>query len=187
MTTPKSHRSRGDRRTAALDDAVRAALGEHAQRLPQFDPADAGVRAEVLLLLKSPGSGAANRGIVSLDTGDAPAERLREAVERAGLSRSTLAVWNVIPWPLDRPNRSLRVAELDRAFPALRAVIDRLPRLRAVVLMGGATHRAWERFERSECFPRRDLRVTHACSPRAQGRSRERVVASLTQAIRAAM
>jgi uracil-DNA glycosylase len=153
------------------------------------DPADGGTGAEVLLLLKSPGSGASEArgsGFVSLDNRDTPAPRLREAVEKAGLARSRLFVWNVVPWPLDEEARGLRVAEIDDALPSLRATLDQLPKLRVVVLLGGATQRAWER------FADHDLRAVSlpteaCCSPSARQRPKQHIIDEIATTIRAAM
>ena len=71
--------------------------------IPMADPADAGVNAEVLLLLEAPGpmtnvkNARAGSGFIVSDNNDATAENLWRAWRAAGLKDQAL-IWNIVPW-----------------------------------------------------------------------------------------
>lgn len=123
-----------------------AALASHVERLraefgevPWFDPADGGAAARLLLLLETPGPRVRSTGFVSLDNPDGTARNLQGFVTAAGIERRAVLVWNVVPWIIhgegDR-NRAPTRAERERGLQLLPGLLEQLPELRAVVLLG---------------------------------------------------
>jgi hypothetical protein len=113
---------------------VRAGYGP----TPDFDPADGGVAAQVLLLLETPGPAIWRTGFVSMDNATGTSANLRRFLARAGLARERLAIWNTVPWVIHTggPNRAPRLAEVRRGLRALPPLLPLLPALRCVVLAG---------------------------------------------------
>ena len=113
--------------------------------VPYVDPDEAGVAARVLLLLKAPDArGPRGSGFVSSDNDDSSAETMWWAKRHAAVDRAReVATWNVIPWyrGADAPEHVL-AGELDEAQPAL---LELLPDLGAVVLLGRDAQRGWKR------------------------------------------
>jgi hypothetical protein len=105
---------------------------------PDFDPADAGPAARVLLLLETPGPAIGRTGFVSMDNPTGTSANLRRFLAEAGLDRSRLAIWNTVPWVIHTggPNRAPKPAEIRGGLAALPALLPHLPGLRCVVLAG---------------------------------------------------
>lgn len=118
--------------------------------VPQFDPADAGVDARVLLLLEAPGpmTNSGNRrpgsGFISADNDDRTAETAWRARDAAGLHDGVLA-WNITPWYLGAASRKPTALELREGAGELLALLPLLPRLDTVILSGRYAQRGWHR------------------------------------------
>ena len=113
-------------------------LPDH-RRVPHFDPADGGASARLLLLLETPGPGAAPVRFVSIDNPTGTARNLRRCLSDAGIARSDLVLWNTVPWIVHAPgarNRSLRRAEIVEGLALLPSLLDQLRCVRVVVLAG---------------------------------------------------
>jgi hypothetical protein len=128
------------------------------EAVPWFDPTEAGVRARILLLLEAPGPravgatdprpAAAGSGFISPDNNDASAETMWRLLGEAGVVRSRdVATWNIVPWYVGDGLRirPVSTADLDESAPAIRRLIDLLPDLRVVVLLGKKAARGWKR------------------------------------------
>ena len=121
---------------AALVETLRA---RHPERsIPHADPADGGVDARVLLLLEAPGPQSVATGFVSRDSPNGTARNLRALLESAGIERRAVLLWNVVPWYVGDGRRIRPVGPRDvaEARDALGALLDLLPRLERVVLVG---------------------------------------------------
>ncbi|MDF1595714.1 MAG: uracil-DNA glycosylase [Acidimicrobiia bacterium] len=124
-------------------------------RVPDFDPTEAGVEARVLLLLEAPGPRATRErggsGFVSPDNNDATAENMWWLLREAGVDRrSEVATWNVVPWYVgdDHRIRGVRVGDLDEARPYVEELVTRLlPDLRVVLLLGRKASKGWARLK----------------------------------------
>ncbi len=132
----------------AYVERLRARHG--ADRVPDFDPVEAGVRAGILLLLEAPGpKGAPVRGGSGFASADnaSPTSRTLLALHReAGTDRAReVATWNVVPWYLgdERRIRAARAADLAAARPAMLELLGLLPQLQAVVLLGRTAATGW--------------------------------------------
>lgn len=82
-------------------ERLRAARG--ADRVPHFDPTEAGIHAPILFLLEAPGAKATRErggsGFVSPDNNDGTAQNMWELLRDASYDRGTdVVTWNVVPW-----------------------------------------------------------------------------------------
>lgn len=122
--------------------------------VPDFDPADAGSKARVLLLFEAPGpmtntaGKRAGSGFVSADNNDATAENLWHARDAVGLTDGVLC-WNIVPWYLGAASRKPTVAELRDGGVALHDLLTRLlSEVHTVVACGRYAQRGWREFAR---------------------------------------
>jgi uracil-DNA glycosylase len=131
--------------------------------VPDLDPLDGGVEAQLLFLLEKPGPGAARTGFVSIDNDDPTAETMWRAFRDAGIDRRRAIIWNTAPWW----NGTIRftAAERRHGLSRLPAFLDLLPRLEAVVLVGNQARHARDVVEG------RGLRVHQSAHPSPQVRA----------------
>ena len=105
---------------------------------PDFDPADGGADARVLLLLETPGPSIGRSGFVSIDNPTGTSANLRRFLAAAALDRRDLAIWNAVPWVIHTggPNRAPRTEEIRRGLDALPGLLPLFASLRCAVLAG---------------------------------------------------
>lgn len=134
---------------AALAEVVAKIRRKHRlkkKEVPGFDPANGNENATYLFLFEAPGPGAVDSGIVSFDNNDPSARNFKHQLEAAGIPRDQIAVWNTVPWYIGTATQSrLRAAagaDIEAGIRWLEAIIRAMPRLKFVVLMGGAARRA---------------------------------------------
>lgn len=141
---------------------LRALAGPEAA-IPDIDPWDGGVEAEVLFVLEAPGPKAVASGFVSRNNPDESAKNFFEFSAAAGLSRQRTAVWNIVPWYIGSGQRIRPAVSPDIAsgWPHLLRLLALLPRLRAVVLVG----RKAQRVAPELAAARPDLRQFHTAHP----------------------
>jgi uracil-DNA glycosylase len=130
---------------------------------PEFDPLDGGVEAEILFLFEKPGrmtaedGGRAGSGFISRDNDDPTAEAIFRFMREAGISRESTVIWNVIPcW---NGTRKVTAKEIRDGTESLRALIELLPKLAAVVMVGKAAARA------RPCLEAFDLKLFESWHP----------------------
>lgn len=112
--------------------------------VPDFDPAEAGIRARVLVLLESPGPRADNgagSGFVSVDNNDATAATAWTLRNEAGLHEHTL-LWNIVPWYLGSV-RAPNASEIQQGALEVQRLLPLLPALRVVVTSGAQPTGGW--------------------------------------------
>src|SRR5690606_5318052 len=112
--------------------------------VPGFEPTHGNERATYLLLLESPGPKAVQTGVVSLNNSDPTAANLKAQLDAAGIERGEIAMWNVVPWyldPMHYPGQTTAY-EIELGCNYLPPLLDRMPNLRVVVLLGGTARRA---------------------------------------------
>lgn len=134
---------------SSLDDLVariRAAVGIKAI-VPGFDPSNGNESSKFLLLLEAPGPQAASdKGIVSFDNNDPTARNLRDQLAEAGIQRSEVVIWNVVPWYIGEEDqskiRAARSSDIKSALQHLDELIKLLPNLECIVLVGAAARKA---------------------------------------------
>src|SRR6476619_4794984 len=106
--------------------------------VPNIDPNDGGVDARVLILLETPGPRAVGSRFVSRDNPDPSARNLGKALDHAGLNRSDVLVWNVVPYCVSTTDRNHNATgtQVREAVADLQAFLDRLPALKVAIFCG---------------------------------------------------
>lgn len=129
----------------AFVDALRAEAGPDVA-IPNFDPWDGGVAAEVLYFLEAPGAKAVTSGFISRNNPDETAKNFFELNEAAGIPRRRTVTWNVVPWYIGSGKRIRPAGNADivAGIRPLERLLDLLPKLRVIVLIGRKAERAAE-------------------------------------------
>jgi len=126
-----------------------ASLRGPGREVPEFDPLDGGTGARVLFLFEKPGPmtsvarASPNRqgsGFISRDNDDPTAEAVHTFMRQADLARERTVLWNVVPWW--NGTRAITSGELRNGVAEVGRLIERLPELRAIVLVGKRAQRA---------------------------------------------
>ena len=112
--------------------------------IPDFDPWDGGVKAEILFLLEAPGAKAVKSGFISRNNNDETAKNFHEISSEAGIPRTRTITWNIVPWYIGSGTKIRPPAGGDIASgsSSLARFLDLLPHLRVVVLVGLNAQRA---------------------------------------------
>ena len=130
---------------AHIIDQIRSEQGP-GREVPGLDPSNGNENARILLVMEAPGPRAIASGFVSLDNDDLSAKNLRMQLEQANISRTELALWNVVPWYLGNSEktkiRSARSSDVSKCLAYLTAVVGSLKKLEFIVLVGSAARRA---------------------------------------------
>lgn len=121
-------------------------------RVPDFDPTEAGINAPILLLLEAPGPKATRErggsGFVSPDNDDGTAENMWHLLRDAQISRQHHVVtWNIVPWYIGSATkiRPAQSADLLDGRVYTEQLLSLLPQLRVVVLLGKQAALGWSR------------------------------------------
>ncbi len=131
---------------ARLTAYVAELRGRSGVEVPEFDPLDGGVEAQVLFLFEKPGpmtaeSGKrAGSGFISRNNNDPTAEATFKFMEQAGIPRKKTVIWNVVPWW--NGLRKVTAQELREGITCVGALVKLLPALTAVVMVGDKAARA---------------------------------------------
>jgi uracil-DNA glycosylase len=136
----------GDAHIAPLTDFVcrlRERMGPDTA-IPYIDPWDGGVEAEILFLLEAPGPKARNSGFVSMNNPDETAKNFFEISREAGIDRKRIVTWNTVPWYIGSGGkiRPANSADIAAGIESLAELLHLLPKLRAIVLVGGKARKA---------------------------------------------
>lgn len=118
-------------------EALRAEIGPEAA-IPDFDPWDGGVNAQVLYLLEAPGAKAVMSGFISRNNPDETAKNFFQLNEDARIPRQLTVSWNVVPWYIGSGTRIRGATRFDtgKGTGPLERLLALLPALRVVVLIG---------------------------------------------------
>jgi len=121
----------------AYAQQITAKLGDSYQ-IPYFDPCDGGTHAKVLFLLEAPGRKAVGSSFISRNNPDPSARNMCTLLNTAELPRTATLLWNIVPWYVGSESRIRAVKKSDvvTAIPFLKELIDLLPNLKAIVLVG---------------------------------------------------
>lgn len=126
-------------------DRYLAGLRRRHGTVPGFDPSGARTEARLLILLETPGRGMDSSVTVTLDAPTGTARNLSRWLAGAGIDRTDVLLWNVVPWLIHAPGARTRApggAEIEAGIAELPGLLARLPALLAVVLAGRAAARA---------------------------------------------
>ena len=126
---------------ADLIESFRAELGPGFV-VPDLDPLDGGINAEILFLLEAPGPKAGH--FISRDNNDQTAQNFWQLNLDSGLERRRTAIWNVVPYYIGTGQRIRAANGKDIAVgePYLMRVLALLPAVETIVLCGNAAKRA---------------------------------------------
>jgi uracil-DNA glycosylase len=121
----------------AFVETLRTRVGPDVS-IPNFDPWDGGIDAEILYLLEAPGPKAVFSGFVSRNNRDETAKNFFELNTEAKIPRKRTVTWNIVPWYVGEGKRirSANRADLQTGIRELSGLFSLLPRLCAVVLVG---------------------------------------------------
>lgn len=113
-----------------LVERMREAKGP-GYKVPDFDPLDGGINAQVLFLLEAPGPKAIASGFVSRNNPDETAKNFFLLNQKAGIDRRRTMIWNAVPWYIGsgtkvRPAKRDDVREADEWLKALMATLQQL-------------------------------------------------------------
>jgi uracil-DNA glycosylase len=130
----------GEPHVASLTEFVRKIRRETGfdKQIPFFDPLDGGVAAAILYLLEAPGARAVSSGFVSRNNLDESAKNFFELNRDAGVPRKATVIWNIVPWYIGsgKKIRPAEAADLAVGVRHLEQLLQMLPALRVVVIMG---------------------------------------------------
>lgn len=106
--------------------------------VPNFDPKDGGIEARVLLLLETPGRVPRATQFTSLDNPSMTSKNLLPMVMGAGLKRSEVLMWNLVPWDIGTETKIQSTTSNHHSIgtAALLRLLELLPRLRVIVFFG---------------------------------------------------
>lgn len=155
--------------------------------VPHFDPAETGIRSQVLLLLEAPGPKTVpewgGSGFISVDNNDPTAQNVWRTRDEVGLHHGILA-WNIVPWVLGRASVKPTPVELAQGAVELRGLLELLPDLRAIVLSGQKAQAGWDAYLDLALGDRyRVLRTVHPAGQSfAQAGAKENFAATLAKA-----
>ncbi|MDZ4253948.1 MAG: uracil-DNA glycosylase [Sulfuritalea sp.] len=117
-----------------------------AREVPGFDTENGNERAKYLFLLEAPGPKAVQSGRISFDNPDPSARNFREQLAAAAIDRKEIALWNVVPWYIGNEAgtsiRAASVSDVRDGIGYLVPLIEAMPNLRCIVLVGGAARQA---------------------------------------------
>lgn len=129
----------------AIVERIRSEQGLR-REVPDFDPQNGNENARFLLVLEAPGSKAVASGFISLNNDDLTAKNFRAQLERAGVQRADLALWNIVPWYLGNAEktkiRGAKSTDVKLGLEYLTAVVAAIKNLESIVLVGGAARQA---------------------------------------------
>jgi len=117
--------------------SIRDRKGDKYQ-VPHFDPCDGGVHVKALFLLEAPGPQAVRSGFVSRNNPDPTARNLWHLMDEAHISGSDTLLWNIVPWYVSETGRIRPVnrADVQEALPYMGELLNLLPQLQVIVLIG---------------------------------------------------
>ena len=172
-----------ERRQAMLSLPHIAPLIDYAQHItartgssheiPLFDPCDGGIYAEALFLLEAPGRKAVGSNFISRNNPDPSARTMCTLLAKAELPRKATLLWNIVPWYIGNEStiRSVTKSDINAALPFVEGLINLLPDLKAIALVGRKAQSA--KFQLAQLTSAR-LFETHHPSRRVMNRWPER-------------
>lgn len=130
-----------------VDDLSSGADGRWA---PYVAPTYGGVRARVLLHLQDPGPATDRErgsGFLCHQNDDPSAQLLAESLDNAGLDASSVITWNAYPWFRTDQRAGPLASQIVDGLDPLHRLLQLLPELRAILLMGAKAQDSWRRYE----------------------------------------
>lgn len=113
--------------------------------IPHVAPLYGGVNAEVLLIFQDPGpktQSDGGSGMLCAENDDPTAELFSDCLDAAELDVARTITWNAYPWYI---NKSPTASQLDAGVMPLRRLLELLPDVSVVMLMGRRAEDSWAR------------------------------------------
>ncbi|MBC8378267.1 MAG: uracil-DNA glycosylase [Planctomycetes bacterium] len=130
---------------ADIANRIRAERGLTSE-VPDFDPNNGNEQAKYLFLLEAPGAKAVKSGFISLDNPDQTAANFRQFLEEAGIDRSEIALWNIVPWYIGNKQfskiRAAKGSDVAMGCTYVRDICKEIKNLKAIILVGSAARKA---------------------------------------------
>jgi len=127
-----------------INELVDELRGEGCCFVPYLAPMQGGTEARLLTLLRDPGpktQDGTGSGFLCVENDDPSAEREAFTFAVVGISPSEFTPWNAFPWYI---NKNPTSAQLKLGVEPLVRLVSMMPRLRVVMLQGGAAQAAWK-------------------------------------------
>ncbi|MGZ8225405.1 MAG: uracil-DNA glycosylase family protein [Methylococcaceae bacterium] len=129
-----------------LSDFINRVRSEHPDKdVPAFDPNNGNEAAKLLFLFEAPGAKAVRTGYISFENPDPTANNFHKQLEEAAIGRHEIALWNIVPWYIGNSEAtSIRAAigsDIEAGLEYLPLLLQPLPGLRYIILVGGAARR----------------------------------------------
>lgn len=173
------------KRRDKLEDSHMISLKEYTEQLrkknlgeiPNFDPMDGGKEAGILFLFEKPGPMTAldgGSGFISRNNDDPTAENTFKIMSAAGIPRKITCTWNLVPgW-----NKTTKVKAQERIAgrECLRDLINILPKLKVIVLVGNTAKSAKKKLEEMPIIIERciEIRTSYHPAKRVENRYPEK-------------
>lgn len=148
----------------AFVDELRRARGGDPKCIPRFSRRDGGTEAKCLFLAMTPNKKAVASGYISRENPDPSARNFTKVHDDADFRREDTISWNIVPWYSEDAAK-----EVQAGLRWLGKLLDLLPKLRVVVLLGETARKATPSLYQYERLP--DLCVIHALHPGNQAMS----------------
>jgi hypothetical protein len=131
----------------AYADQVAAAYELAPGAVPYPDPGHGGTEAEVLFVFSHPARVSENSldgsGLLSLENQDDAAAVCFDHCVRVGLAFDRLMLWNAVPAPLPKGTSQPTSPHVRKGAAWLPGLVELLPRLQVVALLGTVARDAW--------------------------------------------
>ena len=133
--------------------------------IPYFDPDDGGINARCLFLLEASGPKAVESGFISRNNPDETAKNAFIMNQEAGIPREITVSWNIVPWYIGdgQKIRGAKKQDIHDGLPYLFRLLELLPKLEVIVLVGKKAQRVSKDIERQ--MPGILLKNMHHPSP----------------------
>lgn len=120
------------------------------KEVPGFDEKNGNENAKFLFLMEAPGPKAVLSKSISLENNDPTAKNMCKQITEAGIERSEIALWNIVPWYVGKINESdgktvirpVTESDIKDSLNYLKRIIDAMPNLKCIILVGGAARKA---------------------------------------------
>ncbi len=130
-----------------LVDKLRLELAED---IPYVAPSYGGTKAKVLLLLQDPGPKTNltqnGSGFISTQNDDPTAEVLGTLLDKAQIALDDVIAWNACVHYIGSDQKKPSAKQLQHNLKPLAQLIELLPKLQVVILMGRVAEDSWSRF-----------------------------------------
>lgn len=175
-----------------LVDALRRERGE---QIPYVAPLYGGIDAEALFILQDPGPGTDDSGrgsgFICTQNDDPTAELFADCLDACKLDVCRILGWNAYPWQLPEGQKRPKANQLEAGVEPTRRLLELLPKLKSIVLMGRVAEDGWNRLIRRHPELAKRYNVVPSPHPSRRGlvgggMTREEGIGKVKQAMRTA-